>query len=881
MIHQNVVESRKLITMLASRVPGSFHFRTQITPSGNKTRLYFLGMTSKGRENTLLFADLPPVVPENPSILSQWPLLDSFPASIPLSQLSREEQLLRERKRMGTYGITSYELVESEGKFVFPASNSLFFCSDPDITMTEPVFPVNISSSRVEGARLDPKLCPHNSQLLAFINQGDIWVANIEDNQECRLTYTNTGSGSLEDEPLSAGTPSFVVQEEFDRYTGYWWCPVTAGGATHCILYEEVDEGMVEILNIFSPSVEGKNVDQYRYPRAGTPNARSVLKLVKFSLDSEGKFCGVQHFQLLEPLLTFFPRMEYMVRAGWTPNGKHVYAELLDRQQKRMSLVLIPVDFFVPVRQFSDDDMEEDVFGRNIPPLTVLYEESSEIWVNTHDILHFLPHPNPSEIKFLWASEKSGFRHLYSVVSKLENCDRKMCAMDLLEENQDGQFKANVIREVMLTSGDWEVNQKQIWVDEKRDIVYFVALKDSVLETHLYAVSYSKPSEPVRLTIPGYSHAVSLSSDCSSFVSVYSSARETTSCVVYKILHDNDRPMSTKPWGIIMPPIDNDIKEYESNLNLNEDSLHHPSGTFLRHHALASNGYAVVVIDGRGSCGRGLKFESHIKNRLVSACPDYNAPELFQYQSQSGFTHHGLFFHPHGEEAGKKYPTVVMVYGGPQVQQVTNCFKGIRFLRHHALASNGYAVVVIDGRGSCGRGLKFESHIKNRLGTVEIEDQVEGLQYLSSAGYCVDMTRVGIHGWSYGGYLSLLGIAQRPDVFKVGIAGAPVVNWLLYDTGYTERYLNLPSENEAGYRNGSVLSHVDQFPDEENRILIIHGLIDENVHFHHTSALITALVKACKPYRLQIYPNERHGIRNHEASEHYKTMILSFLQNHL
>lgn len=135
MIHQNVVESRKLITMLASRVPGSFHFRTQTTPSGNKTRLYFLGMTSKGRENTLLFADLPPVVPENPSILSQWPLLDSFPASIPLSQLSREEQLLRERKRMGTYGITSYELVESEGKFVFPASNSLFSCSDPDITV--------------------------------------------------------------------------------------------------------------------------------------------------------------------------------------------------------------------------------------------------------------------------------------------------------------------------------------------------------------------------------------------------------------------------------------------------------------------------------------------------------------------------------------------------------------------------------------------------------------------------------------------------------------------------------------------------------------------------------------------------------------------------
>nr|XP_022310084.1 dipeptidyl peptidase 9-like [Crassostrea virginica] len=859
MLHQNVIERRKLITMLASRVPSMFQFRTQITPNGEKTRLYFLGMTSKGRENTLQYVDLPTVVPDIPGILSQCSLLDAFPVGIPLAQLSREEQLLRERKRLGSYGITSYELREGEGKFVFPAANFLFTCVDPDLSTTESVYPSNIETS-LEGARLDPQICPSNSQLLAFVNQNDIWVTSLTSGQECRLTFTNKGSGSLEKEPLSAGVPSFVVQEEFDRYTGYWWCPTplatdlhldspeddissssSTSSSSYCILYEEVDESMVEILNIFSPSVEGKNVDQYRYPRAGTPNARSTLKLVKFTVDDSGKFERVQHYQLYEPLLTFFPWLEYIVRAGWTPDGKHVYAELLDRPQKRLSVVLIPFDFFVPIRNshptssssssYEEEEAmeeEEDFFKKTSPPLSVIYEESSDIWVNTHDILYFLPHSDASEVKFLWASEKSGFRHLYCVVSKLESCDKKLCAMDLLEENQGGLYKANVIKEDTLTSGEWEVNGKQIWVDENKEIVYFIGLKDNVLETHLYAVSYSTPSDCKRLTTLGYSHSVSMSSDCSSFVSVYSSVNETTSCVAYKILqvsngpirthHDINLPIRVKPWGIIMSPI---------------------------------------------------------------ACPDYHAPVLFQYPSSSGFTHHGLFFYPHGQEAGKKYPTVVMVYGGPQVQQVTNCFKGIRFLRHHALAANGYAVVVIDGRGSCGRGLKFESHIKDKLGTVEIEDQVEGLQYLSSKGYCVDMSRVGIHGWSYGGYLSLLGIAQRPDIFKVGIAGAPVVNWLLYDTGYTERYLNVPSENEAGYRNGSVLSHVDKFPDEENRILIIHGLIDENVHFHHTSALIAALVKACKPYRLQIYPNERHGIRNHEASEHYKTMILSFLQNHL
>ncbi|XP_062602133.1 dipeptidyl peptidase 9-like, partial [Saccostrea cucullata] len=191
-LHQNVIERRKLITMLASRVPGSFHFRTQTTPSDTKTRLYFLGMTTKGRENTLLYVDLPSAVPDVPSVLPQWSLLESFSASLPTSQLSREEQLMRERKRMGTYGITSYELIERQGKFVFPASNSLYTCVDTDVTTTEPVYPVNIGT-RVEGARLDPKICPTNTQILAFINQNDLWVTNLENGEECRLTFTKKG----------------------------------------------------------------------------------------------------------------------------------------------------------------------------------------------------------------------------------------------------------------------------------------------------------------------------------------------------------------------------------------------------------------------------------------------------------------------------------------------------------------------------------------------------------------------------------------------------------------------------------------------------------------------------------------------------------------
>lgn len=116
---------------------------------------------------------------------------------------------------------------------------------------------------------------------------------------------------------------------------------------------------------------------------------------------------------------------------------------------------------------------------------------------------------------------------------------------------------------------------------------------------------------------------------------------------------------------------------------------------------------------------------------------------------------------------------------------------------------------------------------------------------------------------------------------QIAIAGAPVTCWNLYDTGYTERYMDLPQDNYPGYVNGSVLTYVNKFPDDVNRLLIIHGLIDENVHFFHTSELINALIKTGKPYQLQVYPTERHSLRNLDATRHYETTLLSFLQNNL
>lgn len=146
----------------------------------------------------------------------------------------------------------------------------------------------------------------------------------------------------------------------------------------------------------------------------------------------------------------------------------------------------------------------------------------------------------------------------------------------------------------------------------------------------------------------------------------------------------------------------------------------------------------------------------------------------------------------------------------------------IRQPRRNLLSSEGYIVVGFDSRGSKHRGVDFEKHIYKRLGQVEIDDQVDALKWLALKTDFIDMTRVAIHGWSYGGYLSLMGLAQRPDIFKCAIAGAPVTNWLLYDTGYTERYMGLPTENVEGYRRSNVLSYVRHFPDEYVFIPVFH-----------------------------------------------------------
>ncbi|HEV2686884.1 MAG TPA: DPP IV N-terminal domain-containing protein, partial [Actinomycetota bacterium] len=245
-------------------------------------------------------------------------------------------------------------------------------------------------------------------------------------------------------------------------------------------------------------------------------------------------------------------------------------------------------------------------------------------------------------------------------------------------------------------------------------------------------------------------------------------------------------------------------------------------------------------------------------------------PELFSFDNREGTTLHGALFRP----AQLPAPRIVWVYGGPHAQMVQESWALTADLQAQYLAAQGFAVMRVDNRGSARRGLDFEAPLKNRLGTIEIGDQVDGVRFAMAQGW-VDGARVGMTGWSYGGFMTLMCMLREPDVFTVGVAGAPVTAHDGYDTAYTERYLGLPSENPEGYRDGSPIAHAGSL---RGKLMIVHGMIDENVHFRHTARFVEALSKANKSCDLLIYPSGRHGLRSEKDRRHMHERIVNYFR---
>lgn len=248
--------------------------------------------------------------------------------------------------------------------------------------------------------------------------------------------------------------------------------------------------------------------------------------------------------------------------------------------------------------------------------------------------------------------------------------------------------------------------------------------------------------------------------------------------------------------------------------------------------------------------------------------------EFFSFKTSENISLNGWMLKPADFDPGKQYPLLMVQYSGPGSQEVLNEWN---IGWEYYLATRGYIVACIDGRGTGARGAEFKKCTYKQLGVLETKDQTEGARYLGSLTY-VDQSRLGIWGWSFGGSMTLWSMSTGEKIFKAGISVAPVTDWRLYDATYTERYMQTPEENFDGYKNTSSILNADKL---EGRLLIVHGTADDNVHYHNTLIYTSKLVEAGKQFEMQIYTDKNHSITGKQTRRHLYTRMVDFLERNL
>ena len=257
---------------------------------------------------------------------------------------------------------------------------------------------------------------------------------------------------------------------------------------------------------------------------------------------------------------------------------------------------------------------------------------------------------------------------------------------------------------------------------------------------------------------------------------------------------------------------------------------------------------------------------------------NFSFPEFIKFKTSDGIELNASILKPSDFNPNKKYPVFISTYGGPGSQVVKNSWSGFRnFLWHNLLLQKGYLVFMVDNRGTGSRGRDFRQITYKNLGEWEIFDQIEGVKYLSKLNF-VDSTRIGIFGWSYGGYMSSLAITKGSEYFKTAIAVAPVTDWKLYDNIYTERYMSTPKKNPDGYKNSSPLNYTDKY---KGKLLLIHGNSDDNVHFQNSAQFVAKLQSDGKSFETMFYPNKNHGIYGGKIPLHLYRLMTEFIEKNL
>ncbi len=583
----------------------------------------------------------------------------------------------------------------------------------------------------------DPKISP-DGKWVSFLRDHDIWIASVATGAARPLTRDGS-------EELRNGELDWVYPEELDLHTAYWWSP----DSSH-LAFLQLDERPVNRYPLVDQTDPRGATVYERYPAAGDRNPIATVGVVAIAggaplwLDT-----GADSTVLL-------PRVQ------WLPDSKRVAIERLNRAQTRLDLL------------FADA-----ATGHAETILT----EQDQYWLNLSDILYFLSDGR----RFIWSSERSGFRHLYLY-----------------------DVTGTLLKQ--LTHGDWEVESLD-GVDEGGQLVYYTSTQKSPIERQLYRVSLQGEEPQPLTTLPGTHAALVAPRSAAHLVDTYSNT-------------------TTPPRQFLV----------------------HADGTL----ELTLNENHVPELDAY-----------HLSPVEFVTLPGADGTPLY-----------ASLIKPPNFDSTKKYPVLVYIYGGPGVQEVRNSWDdGTQWqsmLWHQMMAQHGFIVFTLDDRGMSGRGHAFETPIWHKFGSVEMADQLAGVAWLKQQPWA-DTSRMGIWGGSFGGYMTCYLMLNAPEVYRAGVALAPVTDWHLYDTIYTERYMGTPQDDPEGYAAGGMLDKAARL---EGKLLIAHGTADDNVHFGQTVALADKFVSAGKDVEYQIYGGLGHHLGDVNARiQLFNLMTRFFLEN--
>jgi len=647
-----------------------------------------------------------------------------------IEHLSQVERARRERMRITNTGIVAYSWSRDGRKLLFPLAGDLY--------------QYEISSGRVDrltrspDSETDSRFSPRGNYI-SYILDFNIHIVDVRTGKDRRLTRSRTPT-------IKNGSAEFIAMEEMDRDTGYWWSE-----DEKYIAFIRFDEAPVKIGQRYEINRNGFKLLKERYPRTGSRNVTVRLGIMTVRT-GRVKWVDLGRDKDI-----------YLARVKWLPDSSGIFFQRLNRAQTRLDVI------------FADAKT-----ARTRPVLS----ERSKYWVNLQKNLKFIRGGK----EFLWASERSGYNHLYHY------------------RTADGTLIGQ------LTAGKWVVD-KLLQVDGDR--VYFSANADTPLEHHLYRVKLSdhEVAKPQRISTGHGWHKFVFSKRGTDYIDYYSDPGT--------------------------PP---------------QVSLHRADGQRLS------------WID-ENALKEGHPYFPYLKDHIM--------PDFGKFTGPGGQALYYRMYKPAHMRKGRKYPVIFALYGGPGVQLVKRAWDKPF---HQLLAQNGYIVFTLDNRGSANRGVDFEAALYRRMGKVEVEDQVAAVRFLEKFDF-VDPDRIGVQGHSYGGYMTLMSLFTAPDIFKVGVASAPVTEWRLYDTAYTERYLGKPQDNRAGYDNSSVFPYVRNL---KGNLLLIHGMADDNVVFNNTTMLLDELQKNAIQFDFMAYPGQTHRLgREKMRNRHFLTLIKRYFDAHL